>query len=76
MSERVVLRTKSHLSYAGSICENKWFEGVFILRPSENSNIKILFPLDEVDCIIKMDGSILEKEKLEYECRLYQNVQI
>jgi hypothetical protein len=74
MSERVILRTKSHLSYAGEICENMWNNDVFIIKPSEISNIKIWFPIDEVECIIKIDGNILEGELLVNECRLYQDI--
>ena len=75
MSERMVIRTTSHLSYAGEICRNEWKEGYFLIKPSEKSNIKIWFPVDEVECIIKLDGTVLEKEMLTDECRLYQNIQ-
>lgn len=71
-SSRVIVRTVSNLSYAGEICNraDKPEEGIEI-KPSEKSGIKIWFPLEEIQCVIKMDGNVLEGEELKDECRLH-----
>lgn len=72
LSERIIVRTKTNLSYAGEICKrlNTDEDGITI-KPSKKSDIKIWFPMNEVQCLIKMNGNVVEGEELINECGLY-----
>lgn len=71
-NERVIVRTITNLSYAGEICDGlKEYGDGLVIKPSEKSEIKIWFPVDEIQTIIKMDGNIIEGEAVKDECRLY-----
>ena len=69
--ERIIVRTTQNLSYAGMICKKNSEEEGILIQPSERSNIKVWVPLDEISCIIKINGTIIEGEGLRDECRLY-----
>lgn len=71
LSERIIVRTISNLSYAGEICNRMVEEEGIVIKPSEKSGIKVWFPVGEIQCIIKMNGKVLEGEELKHECRLY-----
>lgn len=74
-SERIIVRTKTNLSYAGAVCNRNYGEAAGILiKPSPKSNIKVWFPIDEIQCIIKMDGVVVEGEELRHECGLYKDL--
>jgi hypothetical protein len=74
-TERVIVRTISNLSYAGEICINKNIsEKGLLIKPSPKSNIKVWIPTDEIQCIIKMNGNVLEREAVLNECKLYEDL--
>ncbi|HEY9059130.1 MAG TPA: hypothetical protein VIO64_01315 [Pseudobacteroides sp.] len=66
MTNRLILRTTSNLSFAGEICKNEKLEGEngILIKPSEKSEIKVWCPLEEVKCIILPNGQMIEGEEL------------
>lgn len=72
--ERVIVRTVTNLSYAGQICKNVIESQGLMIKPSPKSDIKIWFPIQEIECIIKMNGNVIKGEELENECRLYESI--
>lgn len=71
MSERVLLRTISNLSFAGEICSNILDgEKGILLKPSPNSNIKIWCPQNEIQNLIMKNGKMIKGDELENEIGL------
>jgi len=66
MKEKVIVRIKTKLSFAGEIIGRELKngeEGVF-LKTSSYSNILIWIPLGEIESIIKPTSEIIEGETL------------
>lgn len=63
MNKRMIVRTISNLSFAGERVTNKIIaeEKGILLKTSPNSNIKIWFPIDEIESIIYPDGRLIQK---------------
>ncbi|TGY89436.1 hypothetical protein E5329_25045 [Petralouisia muris] len=62
--KRVVIRAKSSLSFAGEIKKYTNDSKGILLKPSERSEIKIWFPMDEIECIIYPNGEVKKGEEL------------
>lgn len=68
MTNRVIVRINSNLSFAGEICENSIInrkDGI-LLKTNPNSEIKIWCPKKEIECVI-MDNRIIKGEELKDE---------
>jgi hypothetical protein len=73
VNDRIIVRTKSNLSFVGEICKNniiKDQEGVF-LKTNPKSEIKIWCPKDEIQCLIFSKDKIIEGDELKNEFRFY-----
>ena len=70
MSVRAVLRTASHLSFAGeaSFMSMNDVDGIAI-RPSERSAMFFWCPLEETDCLIVNKQMVGEKEAMKHVLR-------
>jgi hypothetical protein len=67
MNERILIRTITNLSYVGERVDIKAdeFKKGILLKPSPDSNIKIWFPEEEIDCIIHPNGEVQKGEKID-----------
>lgn len=67
MTDRLILRTTSNLSFAGKICNYEKIkeEGGILIKPSEKSGIKVWCPIEEVKCIILPYGKIIKGDELK-----------
>jgi hypothetical protein len=67
MQNKVVVRTITDLSYAGEILKDYHKENVsgILLKPSPNSEIRIWFPEEEIQCVITPDGKKVEGLELK-----------
>lgn len=71
MTNRIIVRIKSNLSFAGQICVNdliKEKDGI-LLQTNPNSNIKIWCPIEEIQCVIMSNDKIIKGEELANEFR-------
>lgn len=73
MNNRILIRLKSLVSYAGSLVETEEQNGKIIsysLKPSDNSNVLIVIPASEIDRVFLMDGRILVEEDIYDGCNI------
>lgn len=65
MTEKKLVRLKSTLSFCGrierSIIDEK--KG-FYIKPSDNSEVRVWIPLDEVDLLFHGDGSVVKGDEI------------
>jgi hypothetical protein len=69
MKDRVIMRTKSNLSFGGEIYSNNLIEdrmGI-LLKTNPNSEIKIWFPVEEIECIIMSNEKIIKGDEIKNE---------
>lgn len=67
MEERGVLRTTTSLSFAGVISKDITVEekrGI-VVKMSDESEIRIWCPYNEVECIILPDGKVIGGDELD-----------
>lgn len=67
MQERGLLRTTTSLSFAGVISKNITIEkkkGI-VVKLSDESDIRIWCPYNEVECIILPDGKVIGRNELD-----------
>lgn len=66
MEERCLLRTISNISFAGILFKDITIEGTkgVMIKMSDESNIRMWCPYNEVESIIFPDGKILDKSEL------------
>jgi len=67
-SERIIIRTSSNLSFAGELIDmdEKVFGKGLLLKLSLNSEIKMWFPNNEIDCVIYPDGVVQKGDEIKY----------
>lgn len=64
--ERVIVRATNNLSFSGEIIEFKDVSNGILLKPSDRSQIKIWFPVSEIECVIYPDGKVTKGENLTW----------
>lgn len=62
MKNKVVIVDKNEIAIAGEIYSNELVENGVIIQPSDKSNIKYWFLLDEIKKIILPDASEVNRE--------------
>lgn len=66
MKKRCLLRTISNISFAGILFKDITIEGIkgVMIKMSDESNIRMWCPYNEIESIIFSDGKILDKSEL------------
>jgi hypothetical protein len=64
MKNRIILRTISSVSFAGSVLKglSAMGEKGVTLKPSDKSNIRIWCPLEEIESIILPNGEVIKED--------------
>lgn len=62
MKNKVVLVDKNEIAIAGKICSNELVENGIIVQPSDKSNIRYWFSLNEINKIILPNASEINQE--------------
>ena len=67
MREKIIVRTISNLSFAGAVCSKNIGndEVGLLLKLSDESNVKVWIPRDEIESIIEKNGVVTNGDNIK-----------